>query len=105
MIIYAWIAILSAAAVVALYFVKRLRAAEEGHGRPVLLGEMMQRHGLGMKKVIEGGLEDELPMRARLCEQCTDHETCSRRLHEADVPDYCDICPNAQFIDGLKAQS
>lgn len=105
MIVYAWIAILGAAAVVALYFVKRLRAAKQGEGRPVLLGEMMQRHGVGMEKVIERGFEDELPMRARLCEECTDHETCTRRMQEAEAPDYCDICPNAEFIDGLKAQS
>jgi hypothetical protein len=70
----------------------------------VLIGEMMDRHGLDMKSVIDHGLEDELACRARECMGCANYETCVGRLRSCERPTYRDICPNAKFIDGLRPQ-
>jgi hypothetical protein len=76
-----------------------------GAGRKVLIGEMMDRHGLDMKSVIDQGLEEELAHRAWECTRCADYETCVERLRSCERPTYRDICPNAKFIDGLRPQS
>lgn len=70
-------------------------------GRKVVVGEMMSRHGLEMRKSIaEQGLDEELVARARTCLECEDYNTCIERLRTTGKPNYQDICPNAAFIDG-----
>lgn len=105
MVVGAWIVVSGVLLIAPVYFYKGLQSMRLGNGRPVLIGKMMARHGLGLDRVIAGGLEDELAARARLCEQCADHATCMRRLRESKLPNYLDICPNARFIDGLKTLS
>ncbi|MCW2307535.1 DUF6455 family protein [Rhodobium gokarnense] len=72
--------------------------------REVVLGEMMDRHGLEMKRVVDHGLEDELVACARQCMNCQHYDTCLERMETEEKPAYCDICPNADFLDGLKGQ-
>lgn len=93
----------TALVVVGAAYVLAARLINRRRGRKVLVGEMMRRQGVEMKDVVDRGLEDELVARARLCLDCEKYGTCRERMRSADRPDYRDICPNAKFIDGLKA--
>lgn len=98
----AWGLIAVLGAVSAIFLLTRRVTSRLGTGREVLIGEMMGRHGLDMKSVIDHGLEEELAYRARECMRCADYETCIGRLHSCKKPSYRDICPNAKFIDSLR---
>ncbi|MGB0747501.1 MAG: DUF6455 family protein [Magnetospiraceae bacterium] len=82
------------------YINKRLKT-----GRSVELGEMMSRHGLDMKTVIDRGLEVEIVSGARACMACDHYDECADRMKKTEKPEYCDICPNAYLLDNLKPQT
>ncbi len=69
--------------------------------RPILIGTLMGRHGIGFKRIVELGLEDELEARARVCFACREIGECQVRLRGTGSVRYRDICPNADFMDFL----
>lgn len=73
--------------------------------RPVLIGGMMKRQGIGFGRVVELGLEDDLATRARLCLACAEFGECQARLSRPGAVAYRDICPNAGFLDSLRGDS
>jgi hypothetical protein len=103
MLSYLWIVLVAAVLGGALFAARHWARTRLGAGRPVLVGELMRRQGLDMRRVVDCGLEEEVANCARTCLACATRDACRARLAAADRPAYRDICPNANFIDGLKA--
>ena len=87
---------------VAAAFVWWRRRSATAWRRPVLIGRMMKRQGIGFGRVLELGLEDDLATRAIVCLACAEFGECQARLGRPGAVAYRDICPNAGFLDGLR---
>ncbi len=90
---------------VATAFVWWRRRSATAWRRPVLIGGMMKRQGIGFGRVLELGLEDDLATRAIVCLACAEFPECQARLDRPGAVAYRDICPNAGFLDSLRGAS
>ena len=100
----AWL--LTAFAAVALLFVVMivysLALAWRGamaDGEPLLLEEMMARHGISRTDLPALMLEHEIAVAGRRCVLCASKLRCHDWLASAPRLERASFCPNAQFVD------
>lgn len=72
--------------------------------RPLLMHRMLQRHGVTIAGAVDYATLDRACSAARRCVACRDLEECRAWLDQGKTEGYEAFCPNAGFVQALKAK-